>query len=272
MTRPFNSLDTIVGRLFSTSFMAGVMQSVKFSKGDVKMLKSMCYLLFGFMLSSLAYGNECSYLNSIAQDKSRKVDERYEAAKQYKSCLFSIANPENSQEIFAIKSTPFVQEAEAQEEELGGVKKFLGQNFGVGFGVSFYDDEIVDDADVVNGIVVAKSRKREEARVLLEFHTLIACTNGGTSTDFGCGPFAAIAAKNDDILGGIGVGWLWSWRNKSSNDGAGFSIGIGAIVDNDVKDLADGFEVGSVPPNGETVVRYTDETKASYLLFISNTF
>lgn len=218
-----------------------------------------------------AWASSCDSFNMAAQDESQTIDKRLEAAKRYKACLIneSVRSP---QEMLMVKSAPPVEQANSQIQDLSGKQKFLGQNFGIGFGVSFYNGEIVDDADVVNGIVVAKSRKREEARVLLEFHSLIACNKGGTTADFGCGPFAAIAAKDNDVLGGVGLGWLWSWRNKSANDGSGFSIGVGAIVDNNVKDLASGFKVGSAPPNGETAVRYTEKTNVSYLLFISNNF
>ena len=216
-----------------------------------------------------AFAGSCDWLNVKAQNESLSISERLESAKQYRTCI-ATENADDAQELFLFKSTPTAVDAQEQVESLEGKKSFLGQNFGIGFGVSFYDDEIVDDADIVNGVVVAKSKKREEARVLLEFHTLTACKNG--KADFGCGPFAAIAAKENDVLGGIGLGWLWSWRNKSKNDGSGFSIGLGAIVDNDVRDLASGFKVGEAPPDGETSVRYTDETKVSYLLFISNTF
>lgn len=234
-------------------------------------MKNITVTLIISILPFCVNAEDCSVFNAAAKNDSLTIDERFEAAKQYRTCL-ALDGDKTPQEMFAFKSTPVAADAQEQVDDLKGKKSFLGQNFGVGFGVSFYDDEIVDDADIVNGVVVAKSERREEARVLLEFHTLIACNNGRKSVDFGCGPFAAIAAKDDDILGGVGLGWLWSWRNKGSTDGTGFSVGIGAIVDNDVRDLADGFEVGLAPPEGETSVRFTDETKISYLLFISNSF
>ena len=220
---------------------------------------------------NIAYCVGCDYLNEAAQDDRKTINERLEAARKYKSCLIreGVRSP---QETSVVKSMSAVEQANSQIDGLEGKQKFLGQNFGIGFGVSFYNGKIVDDADVVNGVVVAKSEKREEARVLLEFHSLISCNDHGRKADFGCGPFAAIAAKDNDVLGGVGLGWLFSWRDKSANDGSGFSVGIGAIVDNKVKDLASGFKVGSAPPNGETAVRYTEKTNVSYLLFISNSF
>jgi len=220
---------------------------------------------------NLAYADTCNTYNSIAQDSTKTVDERHEAAKSYRSCLVKSMGA-TPQEMVIARSTAPVEEAKAQEEDLAGKKKFMGQNFGIGFAISFYDGDIVSDAEIVNGVVVAKSKKDKEARVLLEFHTLIACNKGRTNTDFGCGPFAALATKENDVLGGVGLGWLWSWRNKAASDGSGFSIGVGAILDNDVKDLADGFHVGKAPPNGETTIRYTSEPKTSWLLFMSNNF
>lgn len=234
-------------------------------------MKKIFFVLQLLVLPFALYGQNCSDFSIAIEDESLTIDERLEAAVQYENCIF-IENAGTPQEMFFLKSTPPAIHAKNKVDQLEGKKSFLGQNFGIGFGISFYDDEIVDDADIINGVVVAKSKKKEEARVLLEFHALIACNNNRKSADFGCGPFAAIAAKDNDILGGVGLGWLWSWRNKSTNNGTGFSVGIGAIVDNDVKDLADGFKVGLEPPQGETSIRYTDETKVSYLLFISNSF
>lgn len=234
-------------------------------------MRRIAYFFLVYLFASIAVAEECVPWNIAAQDDNLTIDDRLEAARKYRTCIL-LSDDRQSAEIYGLKSNPTTLEAQEQVEQLESQQSFLGQNFGVGFGVSFYDDEIVNDAEIVNGIVVAKSKRREEARVLLEFHTLIACSNGRKSGDFGCGPFAAIAAKDDEILGGVGLGWLWSWRNKNSDNGTGFSVGIGAIVDNDVRDLADGFRVGSAPPAGETSIRYTDETKVSYLLFVSNSF
>lgn len=228
-------------------------------------------LIIFFLFSSQVIASQCDSFGLTAQNESETILKRLEVAEKYETCLF-MENAKGLQEVYAFKSTPRATEVKNYKANLESQAEFMGQNFGIGFGISFHDKDLVDDAEVSNGVIVAKSQKKEEARVLLEFHTLIACNNGGRKGDFGCGPFAAIATKGDDILGGVGLGWLWSWRDVNSDNGSGFSIGIGAIVDNDIKDLADGFEVGAALPEGETAIRYTTESKVSYLLFISNTF
>jgi hypothetical protein len=169
-----------------------------------------------------------------------------------------------------------VDEIQAQDtaitNDLESSKNFMGINLGVGVAISFPDKKAVDDAEIVNDVVVATSKQSNEARVILEFHNLIACDDHGKNTDYGCGPFAAIATKGDDLLGGVGLGWLWSWKSSGKGSSSAFSIGVGAILDNDVKDLADGFKVGEAPPSGETKVRFTTESRTSYLIFVSNTF
>lgn len=221
--------------------------------------------------AAVTISSDCSALDATAKNSEAKLDTRYQAAVQYKLCLTQELAGDSSK-MFALKSNPLVEGADDQVEALYGSKKFMDQNFGVGFAISFYNKLIVDDADIINGIVVAKSKKDKEARVILEFHTLIACTKEGEKTNFGCGPFAALATTQANLLGGVGLGWLWSWKNEADTDGSGFSLGLGAIVDNSVKTLADGFTVGYAPPAGETVVRYITEPRISYLLFMSNNF
>jgi len=219
----------------------------------------------------MSKADDCQNYYIVAQDTNIKLDIRYDAAKKLKACLINtLAN--KSESAVAIQLSPEIKLAEDITADLQGKTEFMGQNFGVGFAVSFTNGTIVDDAAVVNGVVVAKSKRNKEARVLLEFHSLVACTNNGTNTDFGCGPFAALATTQADVIGGVGVGWLWSWRNKAKTDGSGFSIGVGAMLDNNVRRLADGFSVGTPPPTGETDVRYINESRNSYLLFLTNTF
>ena len=216
--------------------------------------------------------DECQskyYAKSISPNETIAV--RYSAAKAYKTCLIN-AKASAGAGFLSSDLDPQIKAADDVEQSLKGKNQFMGQNFGIGFAVSFTDTTIVNDASVVNGKVVANSTIDKEARVLLEFHTHIACNDSGKNGDFGCGPFAAIATTQQDVIGGVGLGWLWSWRNKSSNDGSGFSLGIGAILDNDVKDLATGFSVGNNLPTGETEIRYSSESRVSYLLFITNTF
>jgi len=147
---------------------------------------------------------------------------------------------------------------------------FLGMNLGYGFAVVHYDDKIVEEAAVdANGNVVATKQKQNEAKVVLEFHTSLWNNEAG---DKGVGLFAAILVGNDDLLDGVGIGPMMSFKNSNKNDNSGFTIGIGAAIENDVNQLADGFEVGKPLPSGETAVRYVEKDEISPFLFISNNF
>lgn len=150
---------------------------------------------------------------------------------------------------------------------------FLGLSWGLGFGFSWSEDDAVDEATIVNGIVRASSNKKEQPRLVLEFHRFMPwfCNADRTDEDFGCGPFVAVASKSEDLLGGVGMGWMWGFKSKPS-DSAGFSVGVGAILDGDVKDLADGFEDGKPAPSGENEVRFVEESRWSALVFVTRTF
>lgn len=64
---------------------------------------------------------------------------------------------------------------------------------------------------------------------------------------------------------------MYGFKAKPS-DPDGFSIGIGAILDADVKDLADGFKENQPVPEGETIIRYKSESRWSALIFFTRTF
>jgi hypothetical protein len=149
--------------------------------------------------------------------------------------------------------------------------EFMGLNWGLGFGYSFSDDEAIDDAEIVDGVVRVKSNKKDQPRVVLEFHKYLWCNDQAKNGTRGCGPFVAVAATQDDILSGVGMGFMYGFKAKPS-DPEGFSIGIGAILDADIKDLADGFKENQPVPTGETAIRYKSESRWSALIFFTRTF
>lgn len=153
-------------------------------------------------------------------------------------------------------------------EKSNGKSNFLGLSLGYGFAAVMYDHDIVHEASVVNGVIVAESVKENEAKIVLEFHQIIW---GKDKANKGFGPFAALMVAENDILNGIGVGLLYSIRNKVKND-SGFSIGAGWMLENKVKQLADGFEVGEALPSGEPTVRFVEKDEIAPFIFISNTF
>ena len=215
-------------------------------------------------------------------DKRSTVFERAEAARAYESCMrttFSQVQVAQSQtgNMVAANAITNLQsavltEASLQLESAEAAESFMGLSWGLGFGYSIATDDIIESAEIVNGVVRATDDRTKQARLLLEFHRFFWCNDKQRSVERGCGPFVAIAASSDDILQGVGVGFMWGWKSKNATDSAGFSVGIGAILDNDVKSLADGFAENQPPPPGETEVRFKKEARWSGLLFVTRTF
>lgn len=153
---------------------------------------------------------------------------------------------------------------------------FHGVKFGVGFGAAFgIGDDRVEAASIVNGLVQVSEDRTNEARVFLEFHSYCPmkwCPCGQRKEGVACGPFATVAATSDNIVEGVGAGWMFGWRDSKPGANDGFSVAIGVMLDNDVQVLAPGFEEGQPPPNGETTVRFLTESKASAIVFFGRSF
>jgi hypothetical protein len=163
------------------------------------------------------------------------------------------------------------KEMNTEMKNINSEVNFLGLNWGLGFGYTFSSDEAIDDAEIVDGIVKVKSNKKQQPRMILEFHRYLGCNNGAKDGTQGCGPFVAVAASNDKILQGVGMGFMYGFKAKKS-DPEGFSIGIGAMLDGNVKDLADGFKENQAVPDGATSIRYKTESRWSALIFAVRTF
>jgi hypothetical protein len=221
---------------------------------------------------------ECDQSLSDAKSPEKTVFERSSSASDALQCLnkgrgILIALAPDAETRAKIKELlqPLTDEAAQVKQKADSEASFMGLNWGIGFGYSFGRDEMIDDAEIVNGIVRVKSRKKEQPRVVLEFHKYFWCNNNYKSGASGCGPFVAVAASQDKVLSGVGMGFMYGLKAKAS-DMEGFSVGVGAILDGKVKDLADGFKENEAPPAGETQVRFEEKARWSYLLFVTRTF
>ncbi len=149
---------------------------------------------------------------------------------------------------------------------------FMDLSWGLGFGYSFGRDDFLEEAQVVDGVIRVTKDKTDKARVLFETHRFLWCNKKETLKDRGCGPFGAVAATDSKLLSGVGVGFMYGRKSRDPKETEGFSVGIGFILDNDVKTLADGFEEGAALPAGESGIRYEEKSRWSTLLFITRTF
>ena len=89
----------------------------------------------------------------------------------------------------------------------------------------------------------------------------------------GHGPFVAVAATDDNVLAGIAAGWMWGWKDfrLPATDDA-FTVGIGLILDDDIKDLADGFDEDKPLPEGETDIRFEEKARVGVVLLFTRSF
>ncbi len=236
------------------------------------------------ILHSLVKGGDPDQLLKIVGDTCNKtvtpstmtVDDRLAYYKAAINCLeFATAASMRADEksSLAIKTAmePVLESLQAGAKEAKAQQDFLGVSFGVGFGISYGFSDAVEEAQIVNNVVRVTKDKREQPRALLEFHKFLRCHNGRVDGTRGCGPFVAVAASQDELLQGVGAGWMWGWKAKAG-ESDGFAIGIGAILDAKVKDLGSGFKDGEAPPPGETEVRYEEKSRWSGLLFFTKSF
>lgn len=157
----------------------------------------------------------CESDDYFSEKSDLTIYQRSERLKEIEACIASVnaaasisALEKNSlNEKLAIEAAlaPETSKLKKEIKENSSETEFMGLNWGLGFGYSFSDDEAIDDAEIVDGVVRVKSNKKDQPRVVLEFHKYLWCNNKAKDGTRGCGPFVAVAATQDDILSGVGV-------------------------------------------------------------------
>lgn len=238
---------------------------------------------------------------SDAKGSPYNATQRYEGARAWQSCIessqtrtnaliASAANNPNAAQ--ALLTTQLLLDDEKKKsddevEEKKGPADFLGWKFGAALGVSFGGESSVTDAEkAADGTLRAKKTETDLPRVILETHSYKVCEylGGCKEGNFGIGPFiAAVVSPGNDSLLSFGLGVMFGWRDglfggasptnsSTPADSQGFSIGVGALLDSNVKTLASGYEVGKPLPEGETEIKYQEETQWRFMLIVSRTF
>ncbi len=220
-----------------------------------------------------------AHVSAYVRKTSKPASERYDAARRYEECVSTlgalvVAEEGSEAARAALVVQDFQKQASDQAEEIGGEAKFMGLTFGVGVGVSFSGDKVISEAEIaVDGTVRAIKDETQEPRVILESHYYGWChMESCYAGSFGVGPFFGIVAKTDELLSAFGAGIMFGWKDTKKGQSDGFSVGIGAILDSDVKSLADGFDEGKAPPAGETQVKFETKSRWAALLFFTRTF
>ena len=225
--------------------------------------------------------------DSIPLGDSPTVDERMTWASSVSNCLEDVAKSlEAKLYVSSDAEKPEVVKAKAEVEEVKaktdaskaqaeGEKDFLGMKWGVGVGYSYAVDDVVDNAQVVDGKIRVTKDLRAQPRLIMEFHRYIGCyeKNGKeVQVTSGCGPFAAIVSRDDKVLSGVAFGGMYGWKTTEGDVSKGFSVGLGVLLDSEGKTLASGFDDGQALPDGATAIVFEDEARWSAVLFFTRTF
>jgi hypothetical protein len=212
--------------------------------------------------------------STSGRDVSERAETAREAlhcAKQVAAAATALAQPSNSFQVRGLVNTS----VDAYEENLAereSEEAFLGFNWGIGLGFSVpIGGSTVNDAAIVNGTVRVNAEQAEQPRAFLEYHKYFWCADSDQPGTQGCGPFVSAVATDNKVLAGVGAGLMFG-KKTSASDTDGFSLGVGVVLDADVKDLGEGFGRNQAPPTGETAVRFETRSRWSIVAFITRTF
>jgi hypothetical protein len=163
----------------------------------------------------------------------------------------------------------------------GGTRDFAGLRFGIGISltVDLGQDDRVESASVVNGIVRVENENNAVARIMLESHYFFKPASKSflqmvEAGNWGHGPFVALQPGTDEIIEAVALGWMVGFKRAGapSNATNSWNIGIGLVVDPNVQVLGEGLEPNQPLPPGETQVRYKEESQVGILILTSFSF
>lgn len=163
--------------------------------------------------------------------------------------------------------------------ELDGRREFAGIGFGIAPSVVFGGSREVESAEIVTttppgggtptSTVRVKTSHQAVPSLLLETHYFFVPKYDDGKTQVGHGPFLSLEVGEDDVIGGLGFGYMVGWRSERGASSRSFNVGIGPFLDRDVQQLAHGFADGQTPPNGETQVAFRSEDEWRWVLMFS---
>jgi len=162
------------------------------------------------------------------------------------------------------------------------VSDFKGLGFGVGLALTIDtgQNDRINTASVVDGIVRVDDEDGATANIMLESHYFFKSPSreGGEKvffgllekSKFGHGPFVAMRPGDEDIVDAIALGWMLGLKRENEvTDTASWNIGLGVVVDPDVQILGDGIQANMPLPGLETEVRFKEKTQVGILILTS---
>ena len=207
------------------------------------------------LTANAAHGSE-STCDKPGEDQQATIDMALDAWAEYLDCS---KDPKE-----AVRAAERKKELEQQEA-------FFGTGWGVGVGAGFgLGSDRIEDAELVDGIVRTKKNVTNSPRLFLEVHHFFG--KGDPDNKWGWGPFATVnfGASGGDTLTSFGVGIMAGFKRPDSSNSLNF--GLGVVLDQDVKQLASGITADQPLPEGESEIRFTEESEPAVVLLISTKF
>ena len=166
-------------------------------------------------------------------------------------------------------STDKTSDAQQEAPELRGIK------MGVGLSVTFDWKKRIESASVVNGIVRVDAEKNAVARILLESHYLFTPNRKFLGMQdpgsWGAGPFVGVMSGTDQLIEAAGMGVMLGFRRSREKDNS-FNIGVGYMVDPSSRTLGDGITANQPLPEGESGIRYKNQSRGGIVVMASFSF
>jgi len=182
----------------------------------------------------------------------------------------------------------------AEKEAESRFLKF-GFSFGLGVSVDLDGGDRVDEAVLdENGIVRVKKESNEVPRLFLETHyffegkqkyyvaggsecpagSITPCRDKRLPATWGHGPFVGIQSSDDEVLDAFALGWMFGFRRNgvTTTSDNSFNLGIGLLIDRQVKTLGDGIVANQPLPDGETEIRLKEESRLGAVVVASFSF
>jgi hypothetical protein len=226
-------------------------------------------LILAFAAIGLAHqGREAHAVENSATDSvSVNSGDRDRNLKETKALTLSELLQVTDSEAQELLITGLVQHKINEEQERESLADFKGFNLGAALALAVYLDEPVEEAAMAGGVVRVTRQRDAVTRLMLESHYFFVPKEGR----IGLGPFVGVLSSGEKIVDALGFGFMLGLRS-GVRESRSFNVGLGLMVEPDLKHLGSGLVDGAELPDGETEIRYQEASAEALLLLVSFTF
>ncbi|NRB65230.1 MAG: hypothetical protein HRU40_19810 [Saprospiraceae bacterium] len=165
---------------------------------------------------------------------------------------------------------PGYEEIKAAVKEKDDKESFAGLNWGMGLGMTFLSEPIVEEVSIVNNTISVDQEREKRAMVMLESHWFY---NDFYNGNVGIGPFLSIGLVGEegvDPLSAYGGGLMLGFKVPDSD--ASWNIGVGWFTDTKAVLLKDGLSNGDSTTETDPSTLTHKRDKAGWMLMFSATW